>query len=251
MTLIARAAALFTSLMSAGAAFACPAWHGLPPVAAQASGGAELRLADGRTARLAGVVVPEATTVDARRFLDGLIAGRPVAVGPLRPEPDRWGRMLVRARVAEASLEDGLVRAGLALVSLAPGEADCADALLAAERAARRAGAGLWSGAGPALPSDDLERAAGLAGRFVLVEGRVFSVNSRDYATFINFGRRWTEHVSVMIRRADRRAVEDRLGALAGLRGRRVLVRGVLEVGRAPRLGVTRPEQIEVLDEGP
>jgi endonuclease YncB( thermonuclease family) len=249
MPLIARAAALITALVAAPAALACPAWQGLPPVAAQASGGAELRLADGRTARLAGVVVPDAVTSDARRFLDGRIASHPVTIAPLRPEPDRWGRLLVRARAGEASLEEGLARAGLALVSLAPGETECAAALIAAEREARRAGAGLWSGAGPALAADDLERAVGLAGRFALVEGRVFSVNSRDYATFINFGRRWTEHVSVMIRRTERRAIEDRLGALANLRGRRVLVRGVLEVGRAPRIAVTRPEQIEVLDE--
>jgi endonuclease YncB( thermonuclease family) len=226
----------------------CPPAGGLPPIRAEMRSATELRLGDGRTVRLAGLTVPQAVAADARQALSGLV-GEDVTIVPVRTEPDRYGRTSARVRSGERWVEAELVRAGLALPNLYPGETDCAAELIAAEREARTARRGVWSAEpGPILAPDDRTALQRTRGRFVLVSGTISSVGVRDYATFLNFGRRWTDAVAVVIRRSDRASVEAVHGSLNALNGRRVLIRGVLEPGEAPRIAVTRPEAIELLD---
>jgi hypothetical protein len=85
-------------------------------------------------------------------------------------------------------------------------------------------------------------------GRFILVEGRIVAVGVREVATFLDFGRRWTEDFAVVIPRAERARIEAVVGPLSALVRRSVRVRGVVEPGQAPRLRIVRPEAIEVLD---
>jgi hypothetical protein len=206
-----------------------------------------VRLPDGRIVKLAGIDVPAGAVPDARRRLDEVLRGTPVRVVPLRAAPDRYGRIVGRVVAGGLWLEAALVESGLALANLHPGESDCFGALLEAERRARSGAAGSWA-ALATLAAADPRGIAAHAGRFAIVEGRVLRVGVRDYATFLDFGRRWTEDFAVVIARADRARFEAVHGDVAAFARRLVRVRGVLDPGAPPRLRVSRPEAVEVLE---
>ncbi len=94
---------------------------------------------------------------------------------------------------------------------------------------------------GPALRALD--------GRFVVVEGRIRHVGERASRTYLDFVRRGEDGLTVTVsKRTWRRVLEHGLTA-AGLTGRRVRVRGIVEVRRGPVLDIALPELIEPIDE--
>ena len=196
----------------------------------------ELRLADGRAAVAAGVV----------------IVGAPPDAGALAPADagpavlDRHGRARVQLRDAGGHwLQADLVASGRAIV--APAEdapPDSLGRLLALERAARADRLGLWrdGGHGP-WPA---QRVAARRGEFVLVEGRVAAVARRGAYTYLDFGADWRRDFTL---RAETGEL-DRFAAagldLERLAGRRILARGWLFESAGPMIELVHPAQIEV-----
>jgi hypothetical protein len=85
-------------------------------------------------------------------------------------------------------------------------------------------------------------------GRFTEVEGKVFSVRESGGTIYMNFGRRWSEALTVTILKRD-----ERIFAGAGLQpstleNRRLRVRGYVEERNGPRIEAKAPEQIEIAD---
>jgi hypothetical protein len=85
-------------------------------------------------------------------------------------------------------------------------------------------------------------------GRFTVAEGNVVSVRESAGTIYMNFGRRWSQALTVTISKRD-----ERVFAAAGvepkkLENRRVRVRGWVEERNGPRIEVTRPEQIELAE---
>ena len=207
--------------------------------------GRTLSLKDGRTLRLAGIIV----TADARATLQRIAGGKILRLGKLGPDRDRYGRLVALAFAGDArqSLQQALLAAGDARVGPHVGDMACARALLATEKAARTARRGLW--ADPRfLPinASNIGRLRAEKGKFVLVEGKVLSVHATSGTIYLNFGRRWTRDFSVIILRRRRRNF-----AAAGidpmqLRGRTLLVRGFVEMRRGPIIEAEAPEQIEL-----
>jgi hypothetical protein len=85
-------------------------------------------------------------------------------------------------------------------------------------------------------------------GRFAIFEGRVISVGARRTLTYLNFGLRWSEDVTVAIE-ARHRARFGGEARIADLTGRRVRIRGFVEERAGPMVAVTTPMQVEVLGE--
>lgn len=210
-----------------------------------------LELADGRLVRPAAIesfalIGEDAAHADAvlAEGLTALLAGRQAHVHFTSDKPDRYGRLA--ALIATA---DGLVQARLAAegVALALPDADggpCTADILAAEAAARSQKAGLWAEIA-VLPARPGALSPHLGG-YVIFEGRVLSVGNRTRRTYLNFGRRWSEDVTVIIESRDR----DSFGgaeALEALAGRRVRVRGFVEERGGPLVTVRWTGQIEVL----
>jgi endonuclease YncB( thermonuclease family) len=225
---------------------ACPlSTIGTAKVAAVRDGRTVL-LADGRVLRLAAIEVTEAS----RAALQALIAGRKLRLAKLGPDHDRYGRLVAFAFVGDAkqSVQQMLLTRGQARVSARVGDKSCAGALLAAERQAREDRRGLWADPNFApLPAESSARLRDARGRFALVEGKVLSVHESGGTIYLNFGRRWTRDFSVIILRHN-----ERRFAAAGLKpkqleGRRVLVRGWIEVRRGPIIEADAPEQIELV----
>jgi hypothetical protein len=80
------------------------------------------------------------------------------------------------------------------------------------------------------------------------VEGRVLSVRESGGTLYINFGRRWSRDFTVTISKRN-----ERIFVAAGvepkkLEGRRLRVRGYIEMRGGPWIEATHPAQIEVAE---
>ena len=226
--------------------------------------GRSFTLEDGREIRLAGIEVPlppaagesgprAEAAFAARAALESMLAsqsvelrqngeGAAVAVGTL-------AMVYVMRDGARQSVAHEMLASGFARVSAHVGDRPCAEELLAQERGARRARLGLWSE--PYYVVVAAESGAQLAaerGRFTVAEGNVLSVRESAGTIYMNFGRRWSQALTVTISKRD-----ERVFAAAGvepkkLENRRVRVRGWVEERNGPRIEVSRPEQIEIAE---
>jgi endonuclease YncB( thermonuclease family) len=235
--------------------------------------GRSIMLDDGRDIRLAGIEVPfpppaaetsaraeaaRAASIAAKAALEAILGGQEVEVRRTGDGPDRYGRLPAQVLVgrdgarrsaAHEMLGRGFARVAARIGGEAPDRA-CATELFALERAARETKLGLWGGSYYAvMPADG--PAAELAaerGRFTVVEGKVLSVRESAGTIYMNFGRQWSQALTVTILKRNERSF-----AAAGLEprtleNRRLRVRGWLEDRNGPRIEATRPEQIEIAE---
>ena len=84
-----------------------------------------------------------------------------------------------------------------------------------------------------------------------MIEGKILSVHQSAGTIYLNFGRRWTRDFSVAILRRNAHIFAAAGLDPAKLSGRRVLVRGFVEMRRGPIIEADAPEQIELAGEGP
>jgi hypothetical protein len=204
-------------------------------------------LDDGRELRLAAIEVTDTS----RSALQVLASGRPLRLEKLGAEQDRYGRLVAFAFAGDSrqSLQQALLEQGQARVSARVGNKACADALLTTERSAREVRRGLWADPNFApLQAENPDRIQAERGHFALVEGKVLSVRESGATIYVNFGRRWTRDFTVTILKR-----QQRLFTAAGvepkqLEGRRIRVRGWIEMRGGPIIAAEAPEQIEFVE---
>ena len=117
--------------------------------------GDTVRLADGRHVRLIGINTPELgkdgapdqpLAATARERLQALVGDRPVQVEYGTEERDHYGRWLAHLRLPDGrSVEEQLLREGLAFAIAVPPNLERLARHQAAEAEARRAGRGVWN----------------------------------------------------------------------------------------------------------
>lgn len=210
-----------------------------------------IALADGRTLRLAGIEPMSLlggggeSDLALRDRIAALTAGAPLAFVALGKAEDRHGRLPSLAAVDGEVLQTRLLREGLAVFFATGTALPCLEDMLAAESEARRERRGFWAGSA-ALPPPLPEALRDHVGHFAIFEGEVLSVGNRRDRTYLNFGGRWSEDVTVEIEARHRKSFggEAALAALAGLRLR---IRGFLQEKAGPMMTVTSPMQIERL----
>jgi len=138
---------------------------------------------------------------------------------------------------------------GQARVAARVGDTACAGSFLAAERAARAAGLGLWSDPYYSiLKAENPGAVLAQRGRFTLVEGKVLSVRESGGTIYVNFGRRWSEDFTVTALKRNERNFTAAGLELKRLAGRHVRVRGTVEERGGPWIEAARPEQIEIAE---
>jgi micrococcal nuclease len=242
-------------LLGAGPAATDPPLQWSAPLEiAEVPAGDHVVMADGQVVRLASVRLPGspepagAPAAAARAALARLVSGQTVRLGTQEPAPDRYGALVAQLERADGLwLQGALVEQGLVQVQTRPGETARAGEMLALERTARAARRGLW--AEPRFQLRSAEDLAGAVGSFQIVRGRVHRVASTERYVYLNFGPDWRTDFTVRLPRAEQDGLAARLGGeVGGLAGRLVEVRGfVLEAG-GPLIGLSHPEQLEVLE---
>jgi endonuclease YncB( thermonuclease family) len=231
---------------------------------AEVRDGRSFILEDGREVRLPNIEVPLPVQAAAgggqmplasaaRTALEQLVAGQMVELRQMRSASDRYGRMLADAYIVvngmERSASREMLTLGFARVSIQGVHAPCATEFFAAEDMARRGKLGVWAEPYYALVSaGSLNDLLAHRGRFTVVEGQVLSVRESGGIIYVNFGRRWSEALTVTIaKRSERNLVATGLNP-RNLENMRVRVRGWLEERNGPRIEVIRPEQIEIAE---
>lgn len=227
--------------------------------------GRSLMLADGREVRLDAIEVPHlpaagetgpgtALGLAAKSALRAMLSGQTVELlQRARALPDRYGRIPAFVRLAGArsgqTATHEMLGQGLARVGAQVGERGCAAELFARERMARDAKLGLWGEPGYSIVGAD-SGAALLAGRgrFTVAEGKVLSVRESGGTIYMNFGRRWSDALTVTILKRQERIFAAAGIAPKGLENRHVRVRGWVEDRNGPRIEALNPEQIEIVE---
>jgi endonuclease YncB( thermonuclease family) len=242
-------------------------------------------LDDGREIRLAGIEVPlppvSGETGEraeagrrARAALEDMVAGREVELR-ITGAADRYGRIMAQAQVRQPdvrqpdvlqahmlqpdvrhqnsdpfrSVANHMLATGFARVAAQIGDRACADEMLRQERAARESKLGLWREPYYAIRgAESFAELSAERGHFTVVEGKVLSVRESGGTVYMNFGRRWSQALTVTILKRN-----ERMFAAAGLEpktleNRRLRVRGWMEDRNGPRIEAGRPEQIEIAE---
>ncbi len=254
------AAILVTTSAGAGA---CPATGAETVVLAGVEARLELRLGDGRRLRLVGLD-PALGTPDepdrdeqTRAALAAKLAGQTLAVQVLAIDPDRWGRLPALAFASQG------IAGGVAAVALAagwgrylpePAASECRAVLLAAEEVARARRLGLWADPYYAvLAVDDRAGFAERAGTLVTAEGRLASVTVSPYRTKLAFRSELTAArggalLSATIPPRVARMFEAQGVRVQSLVGRRLRLRGLLDLRFGPQIELAGPDSLDVLD---
>ncbi len=221
-------------------------------------------LDDGREIRLAAIEVPlpprpgesggrAAAGISAQAALESILAGQAIELRQTAAASDRYDRILAFAYVTRdgtpRSVVHEMLGRGFARVSARVGDPACAAELLAQERAARQAKLGLWSEPYYViLGAESTVELAAERGHFAVVEGRVSSVRESGGTIYVNFGRRWSQALTVTILKRHERTFVTAGIAPKKLENRRVRVRGWIEERNGPRIEAARPEQIEIAE---
>jgi endonuclease YncB( thermonuclease family) len=221
-----------------------------PPAVVRAiSGLGRLGLADGTTARLASVLIPDspgdgtAIAARAKALLEGLVLGQPVVLETMGI--DRQGCVRAEARsAAGAWLQGELVAAGLAWVWPEAGDGQT-QALLRLEAAARTQRRGLW--ASPTLGEQAAGHVKAAPPRFVVILGRIRSVGKGRRWLYLNFGDDWRHDLTARFDTSARPRPQGPTIDLSALAGRLVRVRGWVFALDGPMIELVTSDQVEIV----
>ena len=220
----------------------------------------DLHLADGKVLHLSGIWAPawhvqgQDYAALVRTRLQSRLVGHAITYARLSPKPDRWQRLpaivFATGAAANPSLQQELLSKGLVQVHIAP-LMPCLTAWRAAEQAARDNGLGLWADDDHAEIDPTLKNAfAHLQGHEIVVRGRVDSVETKGYRTYIRFGPRRYHDFEVSIIKPDLKRFLRAGKPPQALKGHIIRVRGRLSTKFGPQIEVARPQAVEITDSG-
>ncbi len=218
----------------------------------------DLVLADGTVLRLAGLAGGGAgAAVSWRDDLAARVLGHDISFA-VKGARDRYGRRAALvgapgASVAPASaevptLQQALLREGLALARPEDGVLGCFPFWLKAEENARRERRGLWRHL--PLAADDIDALRARQGRFTIVAGRILDVGNTSRVDYLNFGRVWRQDMTGRVEAEGRAALAARELTAKDLVGRWVRLRGTVFEAGGPAITLRRAEQIEIARAG-
>lgn len=226
--------------------FAVAAPQGEAAQVAQVIDGDTLLLADGRLVRLIGINAPELgkdgafdepLARAAQTLVAQLTVGQRVRLEFDREPVDRYGRLLAHVFLPDGrSLQEILLRQGLAFAVAVPPNLARLAAYQAAEEEARRAGRGVWGHPAYApIPAEEV-RASG----FRIVTGRVVRVGHSGFGYFFDLA----PHFTLVVEREDWARYFGG-GDPERMRGKTVIARGwVTEYNQQLRLRLRHPAML-------
>jgi micrococcal nuclease len=258
--LVSCAAALLMSLPFAAKA-ECTGEDGGSSLVAEIRGGDTLILQDGRSVRLAGVLLPRrggngdvaaVAREAAERMLAELILNQVVELRLDERRRDRYGRVLAELFVSKDGqrvwVQERLIASGVAEVMSSKDNRRCIPELLSVENLARESRQGQWgTGLFSIQPASAEDTLANLSQSYAIVEGRVENVAEAGNRIYLNFGKNWRRDFTIAVSKDAATLFEGQRETLIGLKGRSVRVRGWIENLNGPSINLSHPEQLEVL----
>jgi len=216
-------------------------------------------LADGRAARLEGLLLPAGAADHAPQsfanqaiaILGDLVMDHRLALAAEPPMQDRYGRLraqiLTRRDDGERWLQRELLRRGLARVAIAPDRRECAEELYTAESRARHEKTGIWSS--PAYEIRTPSRAGDDVGTFQIIEGKVGSVSSSGGRVFLDFGADRHTSFAATISPDDRKRFREIGVDPFAYANETLRLRGWIErIARRPEIALATPQQVEIVE---
>jgi micrococcal nuclease len=239
-----------------------PAGLSAPESAAVAAviDGDTLKLADGTILRLAGIEAPKpdlapddaamAALADAATgALQALIGTDPITLRLDAMKRDRYGRRLAQAFNSNGDwLQAALVLAGHARVRGDGRNRLGLRDLLRLETAARSNLQGIWRHPAFAVRRADDPDLARFAGNFQIVAGRVFAAAVVKGTGYINFSPDRATDLTLVLKKPALDLFAQAMFDIDSLMDKTIHCRGWLDLYEGPRIDITHPEQIEVLE---
>lgn len=245
------------SLCLAGNAFAAPASE-LEDFGklARVIDGDSFVLGSGLKVRLANVFAPEKGQEyhrAAASALATLLDGRNIGMSYTGPKRDRYDRALAQVYtltpggLPDQWVQSEMVRLGYGRVRSYADTAWEIGTLLEVEDVARQAGRGLWQSSDFTVRTPAPNQLAQSVDSFQIVEGLILSSAQVKGMTFLNFGSDYKTDFTVSIARRDRRKFEKAGIDLEDMDGRRVRVRGWIELYNGPVIWLDHSEALEFI----
>jgi endonuclease YncB( thermonuclease family) len=222
--------------------------------------GDTLQLTGGQTLRLAGIEAPKrdlapgdaplaGLTGAATEGLKALIGPGPVVLRQDAGKRDRYGRRLAQVFNSDGLwLQERLVGAGFARVHGDGRNRLGLETLLGIEATARDAGRGIWRHPLFAVRMAEDPKLARFAGSFQIIAGRVVSAAIVKGTGFINFGTDREADLTLVLKKPALDLGGPAMMDLTWLTSKPIRCRGWLDLYKGPRIDVSHPEQIEVLE---
>ena len=199
-----------------------------------------IRLQDGRLIQLAGL--------DTASLRLPSLAGREVSLFSAGL-PDRHGAIHAGFMLDGADLAAKLVQTGNGIVRPHPDERLCFAEILGLEERSRRDGLGLWRDPGYAVANASVpETVLKLADRFAIIAGKVEHIGETKDAVWIDFGKIWRTDVTIVVSKRVWPRFEAAGLTMGQIRGRGIRARGVITIRSGPRMDITEPAAIELID---
>jgi micrococcal nuclease len=222
--------------------------------------GDTLKLADGTTLRLAGIEAPKPDlapddagmarlAAEAEAALKALIGTQPLVLRQDVGKRDRYGRRLAQAwSGADDWLQAALVLAGHARVRGDGRNRLGLRALMRLEASARGNAQGIWRHPAFAVRRADDPRLESFAGSFQIIEGQVYAAAIVNGTGFINFSPDRETDLTLVLKKPALEMSAQALFDVGSLTAKPIRCRGWLDTYKGPRIDITHPEQIEVLE---
>ncbi|EFL87985.1 nuclease [Ahrensia sp. R2A130] len=189
-----------------------------------------------------------------RYVIAGLHSERPIAMKSeaisLHPisEPDRYGRIAVMVGQGDSFLQETWLKAGKGIIYSRNLAGECLKQLRKAEDAGRAAKLGWWR-ENMAFPAENPAAIAEKKGLFAVVSGRILSIGDRKRRLYLNFGQNWAEDFTISVAKTGAGRFNGNVDELIAAQGRRVEVRGLVELARGPLIRLFHVSQIRFLNE--
>lgn len=211
-------------------------------------------LGSGLKVRLANIFSPEKTQdyhKAAASALGTLLEGRNIGLSYTGPKRDRYDRALAQVYTlkpdgsADQWVQAEMLRLGYGRVRSYSDTAWKIETLLETESLARGAGRGLWQSEDFKVRGPAPNPLAQHVDSFQIIEGLIISAAQVRGMTFLNFGSDYKTDFTVSIARRDRRNFEQAGIDLEDMEGRRVRVRGWVELYNGPVIWLDHPGALE------
>jgi endonuclease YncB( thermonuclease family) len=218
------------------------------------------QLADGTRLRLAGIEAPKrdlnpqdaamaALAEAATAALKTLVGTEPIALRWDAARRDRTGRRLAQVFNSNGDwLQAALVADGQARVHGDGRNRLGLRALLTQESGARDARRGIWRHPAFAVRRAGDPELGRLAGSFQIIEGQVFAAAVVNGTGFINFGPDRETDLTLVLKKPALVLFNRDMIEIDRLMSKTIRCRGWLDLYKGPRIDISHPEQIEVLE---